>query len=150
MAEEKQKQEITQATAKIGDLHISPRKVRLVTDLIKKKTFTEAVRVLKFLSKKSAHPLLKLLNSAAANARNNFQLEPEHMFVSNITVDTGKVAKRFMPRAQGRAFPINRRTSIVRLTLTVNPKSRAGATKAKPKVKTPPEKFKPADKSSTK
>lgn len=136
MADDKEKSEITQATARIGDLHVSPRKVRLVTDLIKKKPFPEAVRILKFLSKKSAHPLLKLLNSAAANARNNFQLEPEHMFISNITVDTGRVAKRFMPRAQGRAFPINRRTSVVNVTLSVSPKARAKSAKPQPKSQT--------------
>lgn len=122
MAEDKVKSNITEATAKLGDLHISPRKVRLVSDLIRGKSFPEAVKSLTFISKKSAKPLLKLLNSAAANARNNFQLEPEKMWVSKITVDTGRVSKRYMPRAQGRAFPINRRMSVVKLVLSVDKK----------------------------
>ncbi|MCL5436181.1 MAG: 50S ribosomal protein L22 [Patescibacteria group bacterium] len=129
MAEDKDKLNITEATAKLGDLHISPRKVRAVSDLIRGKTFNEAVKVLTFISKKSAKPLLKLLNSAAANARNNFQLEPEKMWITKITVDTGRVSRRYKPRAQGRAFPINRRMSVVNLTLSADGK--AGAARKK-------------------
>lgn len=120
--EGKTTKEVTQVTARLGDLHISPRKARLVADLIKRKPYLEAVKILSFLSKKAARPLLKLLNSAAANARNNFQLQPEAMRISQITVDTGRVMRRFAPRAQGRAFPIKKRTSVVKLVLSIDGK----------------------------
>ncbi len=102
----------------LNDLRISPRKVRLVTDLIKGKSVGEAERQLRFLNKKAAGPILKLVRSAAANARNNFQLNPESLLVKNIVVNQGIVMKRIMQRAQGRAFPIERRTSRVIATLT--------------------------------
>ena len=117
---------VSEVKARLGDLRISPRKVRLVTDLLRHKTFLEAVKVLTFLNKKSAKPILKLLNSAAANARNNFQLEPEAMNIKAITVNAGRVMQRYMPRAQGRAFPINHRTSIVEVILAVNSKASKG------------------------
>ncbi|MDP2933904.1 MAG: 50S ribosomal protein L22 [bacterium] len=103
--------------ARLGDLHMSPRKVRLVIRLIKGKTVTQARQILKFTVKKATHPILKLLNSAAANASHNFQLQPDTMIVKNITANQGRVMRRFMPRAQGRAFPIKKRQSIVDVIL---------------------------------
>lgn len=122
---------VGEVKARLGDLRISPRKVRLVTDLLRRKTFLEAVKVLTFLNKKSARPVLKLLNSAAANARNNFQLDPANMRIKSVTVNAGRVMERFMPRAQGRAFPINRRTSIVEVILAVNSGFKSTDTKSK-------------------
>lgn len=103
--------------ARLGDLHMSPRKVRLVIRLIKGKTVTQARQILKFTVKKATHPILKLLNSAAANASHNFQLQPDSMIIKNITANQGRVMRRFMPRAQGRAFPIKKRQSIVDVIL---------------------------------
>lgn len=94
----------------------SPRKVRLVTDLIKGKKVEDAILELSFLSKRASEPLLKLLNSAIANAKQNNGLE-KNLIVKNIEVNKGIVLKRFMPRARGSASRINKRTSHVVLTL---------------------------------
>jgi len=115
--------------ARIGDLRISPRKVRIVTDLIKKKTVEEARTQLQFLTKKAAGPILKLLNSAVANAVNNFSLNPEKLRIKNITVDKGRVMMRYKPRAQGRVSPIRHRTSLVQLVLVEDAKIKTHAKK---------------------
>jgi len=103
--------------AKLRHLRISPRKVRLVANLIKGLTIEEAERQLKFLTKRAASPILKLLNSAVANAENNNKLTKENLYISNIVVDVGPSLKRWRPRAMGRAFPILKRTSHITLTL---------------------------------
>ncbi len=103
--------------AKLRHLRISPRKVRLVANLIKGLTIEEAERQLKFLTKRAALPILKLLNSAVANAENNNKLTKENLYISNIVVDVGPSLKRWRPRAMGRAFPILKRTSHITLTL---------------------------------
>jgi large subunit ribosomal protein L22 len=95
----------------------SPRKVRLVTDLIKGKKVADAKLELAFLAKRASEPLEKLLDSAIANAKNNFGIGPENLIVKNIQVDKGIVLKRFMPRARGSASRINKRTSHVVLIL---------------------------------
>ncbi|MBL7053084.1 MAG: 50S ribosomal protein L22 [Candidatus Portnoybacteria bacterium] len=104
-------------TAKLRHLRISPRKVRLVTNLIKGLSIKEAEKQLKFLTKKSAQPILKLLNSAVANAENNAKLIKENLYISRITVDIGPSLKRWRPRAMGRAFQILKRTSHITITL---------------------------------
>src|SRR3989344_7393280 len=106
----------------LGDLRMSPRKVRLVTDLIKNKSVARALLQLQFLNKKAARPVLKLVNSAVANARNNFQLNPSSLLVKRIFVDQGISLKRFKPRAQGRALPIEHRTSRVTIVLVEDQK----------------------------
>lgn len=134
---EKEEQKIKEVRASIGDLHISPRKVRLVTDLIKSKSVEEARRQLQFLNKKAARPILKLLNSAVANAKHNFQLNLEELLIKNITVNQGRTSKRFMPRAQGRAFPIRHRAARVEITLVGGYKPKGGARAKVRKVKSP-------------
>jgi large subunit ribosomal protein L22 len=104
-------------TAKLRYLRISPRKVRLVTDLIKGLSVIEAERQLKFLTKKTTKPVLKLLNSAVANAKNKANLVKENLYVSNITIESGPTLKRWRPRAMGRAAPIMKRTSHITLIL---------------------------------
>ncbi len=104
--------------AKLNNLRISPRKVRLVAGLIRGKNVTQAQHQLTFLAKRSADPMLKLLNSAIANAKNNAKLSEENLFISTIFVDGGPVLKRHMPRAFGRAFAIKKRTSHITLILT--------------------------------
>lgn len=96
----------------------SPRKVRLVATAMKGKSVSEAEAELEFLLKRSALPIKKLLMSAVANARNNFNLSKEDLIVKSITVNKGIVMKRSMPRARGSASRINKRTSHVTLTLT--------------------------------
>jgi len=105
------------ATAKLRYLRIAPRKVRLVADLIRKKKVEEAQTILNFTIKKAALPLLKLLNSAVANARNSIQLEAKNLYISKIIVDEGSKYKRWMPRARGVAYPIQKKTSHVTLVL---------------------------------
>jgi len=104
-------------TAKLRYLRIAPRKVRLVAELIKGKTVEQAQTILNFVQKKAAQPLLKLLNSAIANAYHNFQLEKENLYISEIKVDEGPKIKRWRPGARGQAFEIQKKTSHITLTL---------------------------------
>lgn len=106
-----------QVTAKLRYLRIAPRKVRLVADLIRGKKVDKAQTILKFTVKKATHPILKLLNSAIANARNNFQLASDNLYISKITVDEGPKSKRWMPRARGQAYEIQKKTSHITLVL---------------------------------
>ena len=95
----------------------SPRKVRLVATAMKGKSVSDAEAELDFLLKRASLPIKKLLMSAVANARNNFNLAKEDLIVKSITVNKGIVMKRSMPRASGSASRINKRTSHVTLTL---------------------------------
>jgi large subunit ribosomal protein L22 len=103
--------------AKLSNLRIAPRKVRLVADLIRQKRAKEALTILNFTVKKASHPLQKLLNSALANAKNNFQLNPDNLYISKITIDEGPKYKRWMPRARGSAYEIQKKTSHITLIL---------------------------------
>lgn len=94
----------------------SPRKVRLVADLIKGKKVEDAKLELAFLAKRAGGPLEKLLDSAIANAKQNDGIS-KNLIVKNIEVNKGIVLKRFMPRARGSASRINKRTSHIELTL---------------------------------
>lgn len=104
-------------TAKLNYLRIAPRKVRLVADLIRGKKVSEAKSLLDFSLKRGAEPLQKLLASAVANAKNNFQLEEEMLYISKITVDEGPKLKRWRARARGRAAEIQKKTSHISLVL---------------------------------
>lgn len=104
-------------TAKLRYLRISSRKVRLVGDLIRGKSVEEAQTILNFTVKKAVRPLLKLLNSAVANAKNNFQLEESNLYISKITVDEGPKNKRWRARARGSAAEIQKKTSHITLYL---------------------------------
>ena len=102
---------------KLKYLRISPRKVRLVADMIRGKKIDEAQAILGFAVKKGADPILKLLNSAVANVKNNAKKETENLFISKLTVDEGPIAKRIMPRAKGKADRIMKRSSHITLVL---------------------------------
>jgi large subunit ribosomal protein L22 len=104
-------------TARLRHLRISPRKVRLVTDLIRGLSVEEAEKQLKFLTKRATRPVLKLLNSAAANAQSNNQLAKEDLYIDKIVVEEGPVLKRWRPRAMGRSAPIRKKTSHIALVL---------------------------------
>ena len=105
--------------ASLNNIRIAPRKVRLVADLIRGASFGEAERQLIFSDKKSALPMLKLLKSAKANAKINFNIQDAgSLRVKEIRVDEGPHSlKRFFPRAMGRAYPIIKRMSHINLIL---------------------------------
>jgi len=103
--------------AKLSYLRMGPKKVRLVADMIRGRRVTRALNTLTLLNKRPAKPLLKLLNSAVANAKHNHSLEVENLVVKSIMVDGGPVLKRFTPKAHGRATPIRERTSHISLIL---------------------------------
>lgn len=103
--------------AKLSHLHIAPRKVRLVGDLIRGKKVEDAQGILNFTTKKSARIFLKVLNSAVANAKNNFKIDHLNLYISNLLVDEGPKMKRWRPRARGSANPIQKKTSHITITL---------------------------------
>lgn len=103
--------------AKLRYLRIAPRKVRLVADLVRGKKVVEAQTLLRFLLKKASLPLVKLLKSATASAKNNFQLEENNLYISKITVDEGPKLKRWQPRARGQAYEIQKKTSHITIIL---------------------------------
>ena len=102
--------------AKLSNYRQSPRKVRLVTDLIKGKKVNDALTQLTFTPKRASLPVEKLLKSAVANAKNQ-GVNESNLVISNIEVNEGAVLKRIMPRARGSASRINKRTSHVTVTL---------------------------------
>lgn len=104
------------ATAQLNNYRQSPRKVRLVADVIRGKSVTRALVALEMLPKRAALPLAKLLRSAVSNAKSKGMSE-ENLFVSRIAVDKGLVLKRSMPRARGSASMIHKRSSKVTLAL---------------------------------
>lgn len=103
--------------AGLNYLHIAPRKVRLVADLVRGMSVQRALLELENLPKRSAVVLLKLFKSAQANATHNFQIDEEKLYVKNIMINPGPVLKRFEPRAFGRASPVRKRSSHVLLIL---------------------------------
>ena len=121
-------------TAKLRYLRIAPRKVRLMADLIKGKKVQDAQNILNFTVRKSAQPLLKLLNSAVASASHNFQMEPTNLYISKVLVNEGPKLKRWRPRARGQAFEIQKKTSHITIVLDEIEK-RAKKTKKAEKIK---------------
>jgi large subunit ribosomal protein L22 len=103
--------------AKARYIKMSPRKVRLVVDIIRGLKVNEALDQLNFIKKKAVQPVEKLINSAIANALNNHELEKDNLYIREIKVDEGPTLHRWMPRARGRATPIRKRTSHINLVL---------------------------------
>jgi ribosomal protein L22 len=99
-------------------VRVAPRKARLIADQVRGMHIESARALLQFSPRGAAHPIHKLINSAAANAENNHDLIGDEMRISSITVDEGPTLRRFRPRAMGRATPINKRTSHIRVALT--------------------------------
>ncbi len=95
----------------------TPRKTRLVADLVRGKKVAEALTMLKFLPSKSAEPLAKLIKSAADNAVKNGGANREELVIESVTVDKGLMLKRYLPRARGRASLIRRRRAHVTVNL---------------------------------
>ncbi|MBI2642375.1 MAG: 50S ribosomal protein L22 [Candidatus Wildermuthbacteria bacterium] len=103
--------------AHLRHLRISARKVRMITDLVRNKSFEDASRILRFALKRGAHPVLKLLNSALANAKQKFNAQEQNLRIAKITVDDGPKLKRYRPRARGQTYPIHKKTSHITIVL---------------------------------
>ena len=123
------------ASASLSTYNQSPRKVRLVTDLVKGKKVQDAINALSFLPKRGALPIKKLIESAIANAKAKGE-DIDALRIADIRVDSAGMLVRFMPRAMGRAAPIRKRRSQVIVELiSIAPKATKSAKKAKaPKV----------------
>ncbi len=108
---------MAQATAQLNRLRLAPRKVRLVSNLLKGKDVIKALYQLEHLIKKPAPYLVKLINSAIANAENNFNMVKSNLFIKEIQVDEGIKLLRFRPKGFGRSSPIQKKTSHIKVVL---------------------------------
>ena len=106
-----------EARAKATFVRIAPRKVQIVLDLIRNNPADEAMAILKYTPKAACEPLAKLLKSTMANAENNYDMDVSRLYVAECSVSQGPTLKRIRPRAQGRAFRINKKTSHITLVL---------------------------------
>lgn len=102
-----------EAKAIARQIRISPRKVRIVVDLIRGKRIDEALAILRFTPKRAAEVVGKVVKSAAANAEHNLDMAKDNLYVAEAYVDQGPTLKRFHPRQRGQAFPILKRSSHV-------------------------------------
>jgi len=100
-----------ESTAVARYVRVSPRKVRLVMDQIRGKKVEEALNLLSFASQRAAKILIKLINSAVANAQQSSDIDVDKLYIEKIFADEGPILKRFRPRAMGRATGILKRTS---------------------------------------
>ena len=103
--------------AQLNGVRLAPRKVRAVVDLIKKKDVTVALNQLDHLVKKPTSNLSKLIRSAVASAKNMYRMVPENLYIKDLFVNEGVKLKRYLPRAQGRATEIQKKTSRITLVL---------------------------------
>jgi large subunit ribosomal protein L22 len=104
-------------TAKLHYLRVMPRKVRAVADVIRGRRVEEALAILDFTNRAAAAPLARMLRAAVANAASSEKIDVDTLVVKEIHIDQGPMLKRFMPRAQGRATMIQKKTSHVSLLL---------------------------------
>ena len=102
-----------EVSATTKHIRMSPRKVRLVVDLVRGKPVNDALNELRMLRKAAALPVAKVVKSAAANAENNFNMTPEDLFIVRITADDGPTLKRWKARARGRVGQILKRTTHI-------------------------------------
>lgn len=100
-------------------IRISPYKVRAVLDMIRGKSYREAVGILENLNKSSSLPVLKVVKSAGANAENNLSMNTDELYVAECFADQGPTLKRYMPKAHGRAGGLLKRTSHITVILDV-------------------------------
>ena len=105
-----------EATAKVTFVRIAPRKVKIVLDLIRNQPAEKAAAILKYTPKAACEVVAKLLKSAMANAENK-DMDMSKLYVAECYVGRGPTLKRIRPRAQGRAFRINKKTSHITLVL---------------------------------
>ncbi len=100
-------------TASAKRIRCSPRKARLVVDAVRGKRVMDAISVARFLPNKSAEDVERLLKSVAANAENNYDLDPEDLWIKSIYADDGQSYRRFKPKARGRVGRIIKRTCSI-------------------------------------
>lgn len=115
---------VKEVTASARYLRLSPRKARLVTNLVKEMYATDAIAQLQFVNKKAAEMVRDVIKSAVANGENNFKMKREDLFIKSITCDAGPKLKRYMPRAQGRATEIRRPLAHINVTLIEKPSNK--------------------------
>ncbi len=137
------------AKAEVNYVRISPRKVKIVIDLIRNKPVGEALAILKHTPKAASEIVEKLLLSAMANAENNHGMDVEKLYVAEIYSNAGPMLKRIRARAQGRAFRILKRTSHTTIILKERDAKEAVVTKVEEKAEVKAEEKKPAAKKST-
>jgi large subunit ribosomal protein L22 len=130
---------MVESIARVRHIRVTPQKARRVVDLIRGKQAQEALAILKFAPQGASEPVYKLVASAMANARvkadkENSYLDEADLVIAKAYVDEGTTLKRFRPRAQGRAFRINKRTSHITVVLATPDELTAAAT-AKPAKK---------------
>ena len=113
--------EFPSAVAKARFVRVSPTKARRVINLVRGKSVTEALNILRWAPQAASVPVAKAIASAAANAQNNNGLDPATLVVATVYADDGPTAKRIRPRAQGRAFRIRRRTSHITVVVESRP-----------------------------
>ena len=106
-----------EAFAYVNFVRMSPRKVKLVCDMIRGQDVKTATAYLSQTSKAACEPMAKLLKSAVANAEHNHGMNADNLYVSTVTANPGPTLKRVMPRAQGRAYRINKKTSHITMVL---------------------------------
>ena len=114
---------MVQSIARVKHIRVTPQKARRVVDMIRGKQAQEALAILKFAPQSASEPVYKLVASAIANARvkadaSNAFLDEQDLVIRRAYVDEGTTLKRFQPRAQGRAFRINKRTSHITVELS--------------------------------
>jgi large subunit ribosomal protein L22 len=113
---------MVESIARVRHIRVTPQKARRVIDLVRGKNAQEALAILKFAPQAASEPIFKLVASAIANARvkadkENLRLNEDELVIARAFVDEGATLKRFRPRAQGRAFRINKRTSHITVVL---------------------------------
>jgi large subunit ribosomal protein L22 len=113
--------EFPSATAVARFVRVSPTKARRVIDLVRGKSVSEALDILRWAPQAASEPVAKVIASAAANAQNNNGLDPATLVVATVYADGGPTAKRIRPRAQGRAFRIRKRTSHITVVVESRP-----------------------------
>jgi large subunit ribosomal protein L22 len=113
--------EFPSAVAKARFVRVSPTKARRVINLVRGKSVSEALDILRWAPQAASVPVAKVIASAAANAQNNNGLDPATLVVAAVAADDGPTAKRIRPRAQGRAFRIRRRTSHITVVVESRP-----------------------------
>ncbi len=106
-----------EARAHLRYARISPRKVKIVMDMIRNQPVDKALAMMQYTPKAACEPLMKLVKSAKANAEHNFNMDKNSLYVAECFVTPGPTLKRVMPRAQGRAFRILKRTSHMTVVL---------------------------------
>ena len=113
--------EYPSAVAKARFVRVSATKARRVIDLVRGKSVTDALDILRWAPQAASEPVAKVIASAAANAQNNEGLDPSTLVVATVYADEGPTAKRIRPRAQGRAFRIRKRTSHITVIVESRP-----------------------------